>query len=86
MRDDPARRAAQELRRRGLEPVARLLLEAHLPLAPLVSDAAAALGPLMGAVGGRSARGLVALAEDGTAMDRLVAELDDLEERDAQSE
>ena len=86
MRDDPARRAAQELRRRGLEPVAHLLLEAHLPLAPLVSDAAAALGPLMGAVGGRTAGGLVALAEDGTAMDRLVAELDDLEERDAESE
>ena len=86
MRDDPARRAAQELRRRGLGPVARLLVEAHRPLAPLVSDAAAALGPLVGAVGGRSVGGLVALAEDGTAMDRLIAELDDLEERDAEPE
>ena len=86
MRDDPARRAAQELRRRGLEPVARLLLESHRPLAPLVSDAAAALGPLMAAVGGRTAGGLVALAEDGTAMDRLVAELDELEELNAEPE
>ena len=84
MRDDPARRVAEQLERRGLGPVARLLLEAHLPLAPLLADVGAALGPLTAAVGGRSAGELAALAEDGTAMDRLIAELDDLEDRDAQ--
>jgi hypothetical protein len=85
VRDDPARRVAEQLERRGLGPVARLLLEAHRPLAPLLSDVGVALGPLTGAVAGRSARELVALAEDGTAMDRLIEELDHLEDRDAQS-
>lgn len=84
MRDDPARRVAEQLERRGLGPIAHLLLEAHLPLAPLLADVGAALGPLAGAVGSRSTAELVALAEEGTAMERLIAELDRLEERDAQ--
>jgi hypothetical protein len=84
VRDDPARRVAEQLERRGLGPVARLLLEAHLPLAPLLSDVGAALGPLTGALGSRSATELVALTENGTAMERLIAELDELEERRAQ--
>lgn len=84
MRDDPARRVAKQLERRGLGPIAHLLLEAHLPLAPLVADLGAALGPLSGAIGNRSAAELVALAEEGTAMERLIAELDRLEDRDAE--
>ena len=84
MRGEPARRVAEQLERRGLGPVARLLLEAHQPLAPLLADVGAALGPLTSAIGGRSARELAALAEDETAMDRLIAELDAFEERDAQ--
>ena len=83
MRVDPARRVAEELERRGLGVPARLLIEAHLPLAPLLSDAGAALGPLLGAVGGRQAGLLRELLDDGTAMERLVAELDDLETRHA---
>ena len=83
MRVDPARRVAEELERRGLGAPARLLIEAHLPLAPLLSDAGAALGPRLGAVGGRRAGLLRELLDDATAMERLVAELDDLETRHA---
>jgi hypothetical protein len=84
VRDDPARRVAEQLERRGLGPIARLLLEAHLPLAPLLADVGIALGPLTGAVGSRSTEELVELVADGTAMERLIAELDGLENRDAQ--
>jgi hypothetical protein len=84
VRDDPARRVAEQLERRGLGPIARLLLEAHLPLAPLLADVGAALGPLTGAIGTRPTEELVALAEEGHAMERLIAELDRLEERGAQ--
>lgn len=83
MRDDPARRVAEELGRRGLGVPARLLLDAHRPLAPLLSDAGAALGPLLGAVGGRRAWLLRRLLDDDDAMGRLATELDDLEGRDA---
>jgi hypothetical protein len=84
VRDDPARRVAAELGRRGLDVPARLLLEAHLPLAPLLSDASAALGPLLRAVGGRPATALGRLLDDGNVLERVLAELDVLEERHAQ--
>ena len=84
MREDPARRVAVELERHGLDAPARLLLEAHLPLAPLLSDAGAALGPLLRAVGGRPATALGQLLDDGNALERVLAELDVLEERHAQ--
>ncbi len=84
MRDDPARRVAEELWRRGLGAPARLLLDAHRPLGPLLSDAGAALTPILGAVGGRPAAFVSQLLNGGDAMDRIVAELDDLDERDAQ--
>jgi len=83
VRVDPARRVAEELERRGLGAPARLLIDAHLPLAPLLSDAGAALGPLLGAVGGRHATVLRELLEDDTVMERLVAEFDELETRHA---
>jgi hypothetical protein len=76
---------AEELGRRGLGVPARLLLEAHLPLAPLLSDTGAALGPLLGVVGGRPAGLLRELLDDGAPMERLIAELDDLETRHAES-
>jgi hypothetical protein len=84
VRDDPARRVAVELERRGLDAPARLLLEAHLPLAPLLSDVGAALGPLLRAVGGRPATAVGRLLDDGTPLQRVLAELDELEERHAQ--
>lgn len=83
MREDPARLVADELGRRGLAAPARLLIDAHRPLAPLLADAGAALGPLLGVLGGRPATGLRELLEDEAAMDRLLDELDDLEERHA---
>ena len=81
----PERRLAAELNRRGLAAPARLLVAAHLPLAPLLADAGAAIGPLLGAVSGGGARDLRSLVEDADGMERLVAALDDIEEPDAGS-
>jgi hypothetical protein len=76
VRDDPARRVATELRRRGLAPAARLLIDAHRPLSPLLADVGAALGPLAGALGGPGLPAVVRLAEED-GLDRLMAELGD---------
>jgi hypothetical protein len=82
VRVDPARRVADELRRRGLAPAARLLVDAHRPLGPLLADVGAALGPLVGAVGGRRASAMMGLL-DTDGLDRLVEELGGSEERRA---
>lgn len=72
MTDAPANRAAVELRRRGLSVPARLLADAHRPMAPLLADLGAAVGPLVGAlVGGRPERTL----DDESLLDTLVEEL-----------
>ncbi len=84
MSRDPARRIADELRRRGLAAPARLLLDAHLPLAPLLSDAGAALGPLLLAVGGEPLEDVSRLLDGDDGMQRLMHELDDVEERHAE--
>ena len=76
MSADPARRIADELNRRGLAAPARLLLDAHLPLAPLLSDAGAALSPLLRTVGGRAIHDVSRLLDDEAGMERLIAELD----------
>lgn len=81
----PARRIADELERRGLAAPARLLLDAHLPLAPLLSDAGAALTPLLRAVGGRAIDDVSRLLDDEGGMERLIAELNAAEERHAES-
>ena len=83
MTDTPARRVAAELGRRGLALPARLLVEAHLPLAPLLADAGAAFGPLLGRVGGGTVDDLRLLIDDEDGMRRLVDALDDIEEPDA---
>jgi hypothetical protein len=79
----PERHLAALLARRGLTAPARLLVDAHLPLAPLLSDVGAAVAPLlrMAGAGGDS---LTRLLEDGRGMERMAAALDELEERDAQ--
>lgn len=73
-------RLVRTLGRHGLASPTRLLLDAHRPLEPLLADLGAAIGPLLATVGGRS------LAEDAQrdietpgAVDRLIAEIDDLE-------
>ncbi|MGH2418588.1 MAG: hypothetical protein ACRDFY_09670 [Candidatus Limnocylindria bacterium] len=85
MTGDPARLVARELGRRGLAAPARLLIDAHRPLAPLLADAGAALGPLLGVLAGRPAVAMRDLLEDEAAMDRVLDALDDLEERHAKS-
>ncbi len=85
MRPDPARRIATLLVHRGMETPARLFLDAHRPLAPLLSDVGAALSPLLNVVGGRTARGLGELLHDEGGMERLIAELDGVQERHAES-
>ena len=78
MSSPPARRAATELRRRGLAVPALLLADAHRPLAPLLSDLGAALGPLLRPlIGDRVERVLV----DEALLGDLVDELDDVGER-----
>ena len=84
MSRDPARRIASELGRRGLAAPARLLLDAHLPLAPLLSDAGAALTPLLRAVGGSTMEDVSRLLDDDAGMRRLIDELDDHGERHAE--
>lgn len=76
MTDDAAARLADELSRRGLAVPARLLADAHRPLAPLLSHVGVALGGLLGALPGRGAASLRALVEDENALDRLISRLD----------
>lgn len=76
MSNDPIRAVAELLERRGLALAGRLLADAHRPLAPLLADVGAALGPLLGAAVGHRADGARDLLEDRTALDRLVGELD----------
>jgi hypothetical protein len=81
---DAARRIANELHRRGLSAPARLLVEAHLPLAPLLSDTAAALDPLLRLAGVRALTDAAVLAADERGLERLVVELDAVEKRHAE--
>jgi hypothetical protein len=86
MRADPTRRAADVLRRHGLATPARLLVDAHRPVAPLIGDLGAALGPMLAALPfGRGPAIADTLADEST-LDRLLAELDATEAADARSE
>lgn len=76
MTEDPARRLAFELTRRGLGAPGRLLADAHRPLGPLLSDLGAALGPLVAAVAGGRTADTTRLMEDPEALDRVVDALD----------
>ncbi|MEA2650477.1 MAG: hypothetical protein QOI85_198 [Chloroflexota bacterium] len=84
MSRDPARRIANELGRRGLAAPARLLLDAHLPLAPLLSNAGAALTPLLRSVGGRRLEDVSRLLDRDNGMQLLIDELDRTGEHDAE--
>jgi hypothetical protein len=81
--DNPARPLADELDRRGLAAPARLLADAHRPLAPLLADVGAALGPLTRAVGGRRGEMVARWLEGRDALDDVVQALDSREERRA---
>ena len=84
MSGGPARRIARELGRRGLAAPARLLLDAHRPLSPLLSDAGAAIEPLLRLAGGSSLGGIGELFRDEAGLERLIAEIDEVEERHAE--
>lgn len=74
---DAVDRVAAELERRNVAAPARLLVDAHRPLAPLLSNLAAALGPLARVAFGPSATERIgALLDDEEALDRLVDRLD----------
>jgi hypothetical protein len=83
MTEDPARRIADELGRRGLAAPARLLADAHRPLAPLLADLGAALGPLARAVAGERGAAAARWLEEPDALDTLVNALDAAGERRA---
>ena len=83
MTEDPARRIADELERRGLAAPARLLADAHRPLSPLRADLGAARGPLARAVGGERGAAAARWLEEPDALDSLVNALDAQRERRA---
>jgi hypothetical protein len=72
---DAARRLAIALERRGLAVPGRLLADAHRPLAPLLSDLSAAIGPLLSRAG-RPGADIASLLDDPTGLDGLVEELE----------
>ena len=76
MSGGPARRVAEALERRGLALPGWLLADAHRPLAPLISDVGAALGPLIGVAVGHRADDVRGLVDAPRGIDELVAELD----------
>jgi hypothetical protein len=72
-------RLARALSRHGLASPARLLLDAHRPLEPLIADLGAAVGPLLASAGGEHrsrADGILTDTEAPGAVDRLIEELD----------
>ena len=80
-----ARRIADELERRGLATPARLLVDAHRPLAPLIADLGAALGPVLGAALGSRSDDLRAVADDPDGLGHLLDELDNRPPRGARA-
>jgi hypothetical protein len=81
MRVDGSADLAAELRRRGLAAPARLLLEAHRPLQPLLGDLATFFSPMLRPLlGGHAARLGAALGDDG-GIDRLMEQLADQDDR-----
>jgi hypothetical protein len=83
MSEDPARLLADELDRRGLAAPARLLADAHRPLAPLLLDLGAAIGPLTRAVGGQRGATIARWLEGPNPLDDVVQALDSRGERRA---
>jgi hypothetical protein len=81
MDQDRAGEIAQGLERRGLAAPARLLLEAHRPLRPLLAETAAFLSPVLRPLFGQRYAGVTGLLEDEGSYDELIDALDDAEHR-----
>lgn len=75
MRPEPNEALASELRRRGLSAPARLLLDAHRPLRPLLANAATFLSPLAHPILGDRLDALQRALDDDAAYASLVDEL-----------
>lgn len=75
MRRDPAETLATEIQRRGLAAPARLLLDAHRPLRPLLGHAATFLAPILSPLLGRRVDVLRASFDEPAAYDRLIDRL-----------
>lgn len=73
MSDHAERGLATELERRGLLAPAGLLLDAHSPLRPLLSDLATYLDPLLGPLLGDRLRAIREALDDDDAYDALLA-------------
>ena len=77
-----ARGLAEGLRRRGLAAPARLLLDAHRPLRPLLSESVAWLRPVLRTVlGGERYRALQTTLDDDRRFTELIEQLADAEHR-----
>jgi hypothetical protein len=75
MTEERSEALAAELRRRGIDAPALLLLEAHRPLRPLLANLAVFLSPLARPLGHRAEAVLAAL-DDDSAYDRLIRQLE----------
>jgi hypothetical protein len=76
MREERSEALAAELRRRGIDAPALLLLEAHRPLRPLLASLAIFLSPLTRPLMGRGADSVLAALDDDGAYDRLIRQLE----------
>lgn len=76
MTDERSEALAAELRRRGIDAPALVLLEAHRPLRPLLSSLAIFLSPLTLPLLGRDADTVLAALDDDGAYDRLIRQLE----------
>jgi hypothetical protein len=81
MRDERSGALASELRRRGLDAPALLLLHAHRPLRPMLASLAVFLSPVTRPFGGRSLHGLADSMESDERYDGLIRELEEGEGR-----
>jgi len=80
MRDAPEP-IAEALQRRGLAAPARLLLDAHRPLRPLLAETGAFLAPVLRPLLGARYAAVETVLADDTAYEDLIESLDDAEHR-----
>jgi hypothetical protein len=81
MSDERSGALAGELRRRGLDAPALLLLYAHRPLRPILANLAIFLSPLARPLGSRTLRQLAESLESEERYDGLIRELEEGEGR-----
>ncbi|HEY7526472.1 MAG TPA: hypothetical protein VIA82_06560 [Candidatus Limnocylindria bacterium] len=81
MSDERSAALATELRRRGLDVPALLLLEAHRPLRPLLGNLAIFLSPIVRSLRNRALDGLAKGLASDAGYDALVRELERTEPR-----